>query len=223
MLLAIDTSTHTAGIALYDGVRVLSEYIWTSKNNQSVELAPAIIELMMKSGVKPAQLTALAVALGPGSFTGLRISLALAKGIAYVNHIPVIGVPSLDILAAAQPVRKEPLAAVLRAGRGRLAVGWYQADSGEWKSTGKPVTLTPLELNKRIHGPTLVCGELSEDEKRLLARKRKNVILASPAQSVRRPAYLAELGWRRFQTGKIDNPATLTPIYLHYNLPIPEV
>jgi tRNA threonylcarbamoyladenosine biosynthesis protein TsaB len=223
MLLALDTSTRTAGIALYDGIQVLSEYVWTSKNNQSVELAPAIVEMMMKSGVKAGQLTALAVALGPGSFTGLRISLALAKGIAYVNHVPIIGVPSLDILAAAQPLRKEPMAAVLHAGRGRLAVGWYHVEAGEWKTTKKSETLTPLELNQRIHGPTLVCGELNEDEKRLLARKRKSVILASPAQSVRRPAYLAELGWRRFQAGKIDNPATLTPIYLHYNLPIPEV
>lgn len=222
MLLALDTSTRMAGIALYDGVQVLSEYCWTSKNNHSVELAPAVAEMMMKSGVKAEQLTGLAVALGPGSFTGLRISLALAKGIAYANHIPLIGVPSLDILAAAQQLRKAELAAVLRAGRGRLAVGWYHVDGSEWKSTGKAETLTPLELNQRIHGPTLVCGELTEDEQRLLARKRKNVILASPAQSVRRPAFLAELGWRRLQTGQIENPATLTPIYLHYNVPIPE-
>ncbi len=222
MLLALDTSTHRAGIALYDGVQVLSEYCWTSGNNQSVELAPSIAEMMMKSAVKAEQLTGLAVALGPGSFTGLRIGLALAKGIAYANHIPLIGVPSLDILAAAQPLRKSALAAVLRAGRGRLAVGWYHADKGEWKSTGKAETLTALELNRRIHGITWVCGELTEDEQRLLARKRRNVILASPAQSVRRPAVLAEMGWRRLQAGQIDNPATLSPIYLHYNVPIPE-
>src|SRR5512139_2794643 len=116
MLLALDTSTSMVGLALYDGVRVLSEYSWESKDNHSVELAPAVVEMMVKAGVKPEQLTAIAVALGPGSFTGLRISLALAKGIAYVNHIPIIGIPSLDILAAAQPVRSETLAAVLRAG-----------------------------------------------------------------------------------------------------------
>jgi tRNA threonylcarbamoyladenosine biosynthesis protein TsaB len=223
MLLALDTSTRMAGIALYDGSQVLSEYSWNSQNNHSVELAPTVLEMMNKCSIKAEQLSALAVALGPGSFTGLRIGLAFAKGIAYANHIPLVGVPSLDIVAKAQPTRKGALAAVLRAGRGRLAVGWYEVDKGEWKSTGKAETLTPLELNRRIHGPTVVCGELNEDEQRLLARKRRNVILASPAQSVRRPAFLAELGWRRLQAGQIDNPVTLTPIYLHYNLPIPEV
>lgn len=222
MLLALDTSTRIVGIALYDGIRVLSEYSWASRDNHSVELAPAVVEMMVKSGVKPEQLTALAVAIGPGSFTGLRISLALAKGIAYVNHIPLIGIPSLDILAAAQPIRAETLAAVLRAGRGRLAVGWYKAEGGEWQPHGKAETLTPLELNQRIHGQTQVCGELTEEEQRLLRRKRINVILASPAQSVRRPAYLAELGWRRLEAGRIENPATLTPIYLHYGVPIPD-
>ena len=59
--------------------------------------------------------------LGPGSFTGLRIGLALAKGMALARHLPVIGVPTLDILAAAQPVREENLVAILLAGRGRLA------------------------------------------------------------------------------------------------------
>ena len=222
MLLALDTSTRMVGIALYDGVQVLSEFSWTSRDNHSVELAPAVVEMMVKAGVKPEHLTALAVAIGPGSFTGLRISLALAKGIAYVNHIPLIGIPSLDILAAAQPVHAETLAAVLRAGRGRLAVGWYRALGGEWQPDGKAETLTPLELNQRIHGPTQVCGELNEDDQRLLRRKRINVILASPAQSIRRPAYLAELGWRRLMAGQIENPATLTPIYLHHGVPIPD-
>ncbi len=222
MLLALDTSTRMVGIALYDGVQVLSETLWVSQDYHTVELAPAVAEIMGKCGVKPEALSALAVALGPGSFTGLRIGLALAKGIAYVNHIPIMGVPTLDILAAGQPLRKEGMAAVLRAGRGRLAVGWYHAEDGQWIPDGKAETLTALELNRRILEPTLVCGELTADEQRLLVRKRKNVILASPAQAIRRPSYLAELGWRRLQAGKIDDPATLTPVYLHYNLPIPE-
>jgi hypothetical protein len=76
--------------------------------------------------------------------------------------------------------------------------------------------LTAAELSQRIHSPTLVCGELAEEERRLLARKRKNVILASPAGALRRPAFLAELGWQRWQAGAVDDPASLAPIYLHY-------
>jgi tRNA threonylcarbamoyladenosine biosynthesis protein TsaB len=167
------------------------------------------------------QLTALAVATGPGSFTGLRIGMALAKGIAFAHHLPLVGVPTLDVLAAAQPLRDEPMAAALRAGRGRLAVGWYRVVEGAWRLSAPIEVLSAMELNQRIQKPTLVCGELDEEAQRLLGRKRKNVLLASPAQSVRRPSFLAELGWQRFQAGQLENPATLAPFYLHYNDPIP--
>ena len=221
MLLALDTSTRVIGLALYDGSEVWSESTWTSHDHHTVELAPAIADTLSRSGIKISDLQALAVALGPGSFTGLRIGLALAKGISLVRRIPLVGVPTLDALAAAQPVIDGALAAVLRAGRGRLAVSWYQPVNGAWQSIRKIESLTPAELQASIETPTLVCGELTAEERRLMARKRKNVILASPAQSARRPGFLAELAWTRWQLGSVDDPATLAPLYLHYKEPIP--
>ncbi len=222
MLLALDTSTRMVGIALYDGTQVLCETLWTSQNYHTVELAPAIADMLAKCDVPAEQLSSVAVALGPGSFTGLRIGLSLAKGLVYVHHIPIIGVPSLDILAAAQPPRDEPMAAMLRAGRGRLAVGTYKWEKKNWKSLAPPEVMTAAELSQQIQSPTLICGELTGDEQRLLRRKRKNVILASPAHSIRRPSFLAEIAWRRLQNGSVDDPASLAPIYLHHNTPIPE-
>ena len=221
MLQALDTSTRKVGLALFDGVQILSEVMWQTKDYHTVELAPSVADMLARSDVKVTDLTALAVAIGPGSFTGLRIGLALAKGLALANRLPLVGVPSLDILAAAQPVRQGLMVAILRAGRGRLAVGWYQASNGAWRLRGAPAALTAQELSESIQEPTLVCGELTEEEQRLLGRKRKNVILAPAAQSVRRPAWLAELGWKRWLTGRVDDPNTLSPIYLHYNEPIP--
>jgi tRNA threonylcarbamoyladenosine biosynthesis protein TsaB len=221
MLLALDTSTRIVGLALFDGVQILSEMMWQTKNYHTVELAPSVADMLAQSGVKASGLTALAVATGPGSFTGLRIGLALAKGMVLANRLALVGVPSLDILAAAQPLRQGPMVAVLRAGRGRLAVGWYQASNSTWRARGGVEALTAQELSERIQEPTLVCGELTEEEQRLLSRKRKNVILAPAAQSVRRPAWLAELGWKRWLTGRVDDPNMLAPIYLHYNEPIP--
>jgi tRNA threonylcarbamoyladenosine biosynthesis protein TsaB len=221
MLLALDTSTRMVGLALYDGLQIISETTWQSRDYHTVELAPAVAELLAHSGVKASDLTVLAVAIGPGSFTGLRIGLALVKGLALANRIPLVGIPSLDILAAAQPLCRELMAAILRAGRGRLAVGWYRVADSAWRARGAVEVLTVQELSERIQEPTLVCGELSEDEQRLLARKRKNVIIAPAAQSVRRPAWLAELGWKRWLAGRVDDPSTLSPIYLHYNEPIP--
>lgn len=227
-LLAIDTSTRTVGLALYDGIQVLAESSWVSHDHHTVELAPAVAEAFKKCGLSAADLGALAVATGPGSFTGLRIGMALAKGIALVQHIPLIGIPSLDILAASQPPADLPLVALLRTGRGRLAAGWYLcgrenrdgnealAQGDRWQPASQVEVLTPQELAQRIRTPTLVCGELTIEERQSLARKYKNVILASPALSLRRPSYLAELAWKRWQAGQIDDPASLAPTYLHY-------
>ena len=219
MLLALDTSTRKIGIALYDGIQLTHETVWTSRNNHTIELTPAIETAIKRAGLGVEELKAVCVAIGPGSYTGLRIGLAVAKGLALARNIPLVGVPTLDILASAQPLQDTPLAVVLEAGRGRLAVAWYQAKEDTWKVKKKAQVMTPAEFSKSIRKPTLICGELSEEVRRILGRKRKNAILISPAQGFRRPGYLAELGWKRWQDGEVDDPATLVPIYLQAKEP----
>ncbi len=215
MLLAVDTSTRNVGIALYNGISVLGEMSWYSHNYHTVELAPSIQDLFTRCGVQPEQLTVLAAALGPGSFTGLRIGLALVKGIAQGQNLPVIGIPTLDFLAAAQPPSNLPLVAVLQAGRGRLAAGWYQYQNERWQQETSPRVTTAEDLAAGITKPTLVCGELDADDQKTLTRKYRNVILASPAHSVRRPSFLAELAWQRWLNKETDDSASLSPIYVH--------
>lgn len=221
MLLALDTSTRSAGVAVYNGVELLSEILWVSGDRHTVDLAPAIAQALARPGLHVSDLQALAVAIGPGSFTGLRVGLALAKGLALAHRLALVGVPTLDGLALAQPVQPAPMAAVLRAGRGRLAVAWYHAADDAWQPTGKVEVRTAADLAQSIQKPTYVCGELTADERRLLARKRKNVLLAPPALCARRPGFLAELGWQRWQAGQVDSPVTLSPYYLHYGDPVP--
>jgi tRNA threonylcarbamoyladenosine biosynthesis protein TsaB len=223
VLLAIDTSTHNVGIAIYDGIRVVSETIWASQDYHTVELAPAVAATLSRANYDIHDLKLVAVATGPGSFTGLRIGLALTKGIALACHLPIIGIPTLDIVAESQPVSLGiTLAAVLQAGRGRLAVGWYTAADGRWQLLPPIEIMDAIKLTHQIQEPTLVCGELTETQQHTLARKYKNVILASPAHSVRRPAFLAELAWRRWEAGDVDDPATISPTYLHQGEPIPD-
>jgi tRNA threonylcarbamoyladenosine biosynthesis protein TsaB len=148
--------------------------------------------------------------------------MAVAKGIALAGHLPIVGIPTLDIVAESQPVSLGiTLAAILQAGRGRLVVGWYTAENGQWQLNPPIEIMDAHSLSQKIHEPTLVCGELSEEQQHALARKYKNVILVSPAHSVRRPAILAELAWNRWQAGDVDDPATLSPTYLHVGEPIP--
>lgn len=222
MLLAVDTSTRWVGLALYDGDQVIGEMVWKSQNHHTIELAPAIDSLLERAGYGKKDLRALGVAIGPGSFTSLRVGLALVKGMALALRLPVVGIPTLDALAAALPPRDMPLAAVLQAGRGRLALGWYTVQDGTWKSNGEVQVIKSGEFARRIHKPILVAGELTAEERRMLARKHKNVLLVSPAQALRRPGYLAELAWQRWQAGQTDDVVSLSPIYLHVAEPIPE-
>ncbi len=222
MLLAVDTSTTQVGLALYDGVQVIGESLWHGKLRHTTSLAPSIAELFKRTNLTMDDLSALGVALGPGSFTSLRVGLALVKGLALARHLPLIGIPTLDILTAAQPLRDIPLAAVLQAGRGRLAVGRYLAsDSGIWQSDGEVSVLNLDELIETIESPTMICGELTEEERKILAKKRDLIELSSPVQSTRRPAFLAELAWKRYQADDTDDTASLAPIYLQVGASIP--
>lgn len=215
MLLALDTSTAQVGLAIYDGTQLIGELFWHSRAHHTSEIAPALAGLLARAGVKMDEIKALGVALGPGSFTSLRVGLALAKGLALARHLPMIGIPTLDILAFSQPVRNVPLAAVLQAGRGRLAVGWYRASENGWQAEGPAAVTTADDLAQSISTPTLVCGEVTAEDRQRLARKFKNIILASPARCVRRPGILAEIAWQKWQAGKVDPAASLAPIYLH--------
>ncbi|MEW6242279.1 MAG: tRNA (adenosine(37)-N6)-threonylcarbamoyltransferase complex dimerization subunit type 1 TsaB, partial [Chloroflexota bacterium] len=175
MLLAIDTSTAHIGLALYDGAQVTGEMTWISNQRHTVELAPALAGLLARTGLSMNLIQALGAALGPGSFTSLRVGLAFAKGLALARHLPLIGVPTLDVVAAGQPVREMPLIAVIQAGRGRIAVRRYKASENGWQAAGPARTTTADELAESVHRPTLVVGELSADERQRLARKRKNI------------------------------------------------
>lgn len=235
MLLSIDTSTAQVGIALLDSGQLVVESLWNSRVHHTVELAPAVAQLLERAGVRPADVDVVAVAIGPGSFTALRVGLAFAKGFSLARKVPIIGVPTLDILAAAQPPSDLPLAAVLQAGRGRLALNWYKytrpqaasdgtqpAESdGAWIATGKPQVTTVDLLAKTITKTAIIAGELTSEERQRLARKRARVVLAPLHLCVRRPSVLAEIGWKRFAAAQFDESASLAPLYLHMGEPIP--
>lgn len=221
MLLAVDTSTTQIGLALYDGTQVIGETLWHGKLRHTTTLAPAVAELLERTNTKMDTIKALAIALGPGSFTSLRVGLAFVKGLAMARSLPVIGIRTLNMLTAAQPVRDLELVAVLQAGRGRLALSRYHAPDGEaWQPDGDPTVMRVEELLETIHNPTLVCGELTEEEREALA-KNDLVQLGTPTQCTRRPAFLAELAWKRYQAKDTDDAASLAPIYVHVGEPIP--
>ena len=220
MLLAVDTSTPQIGLALYDGAQVLAESLWTSKARHTVELAPAVAEMLAHTSIKIDEIKALAVAIGPGSFTALRVGLSFIKGLAFARTLPTIGINTLNVVAAGQPGTRLPLACLLPAGRGRLALGWYHIKSNEWQSAGGPVITTAEALAASVERDSVICGDLTATERQIL-KKNEHIRLVSPALSTRRPAILAELAYTRWQAGRVDDISTLAPLYLHIAEPIP--
>jgi tRNA threonylcarbamoyladenosine biosynthesis protein TsaB len=219
MLLAVDTSNAQMGLALFDGAQVLGEYAWRSGQRHTVELAPAVSDLLTRCGLKMDQVTALGAALGPGSFTSLRVGLAFVKGLALARGIPLAGVPTLDILVHALPVSDRPLGVAIEAGRGRFALGWYQGNGGQWQAQGEARVVSLEALKEEVKSPSVICGEFTDEIRRDLL-KNTFVSLAAPSNSMRRPAVLAELAWARLQKGEADQAASLAPIYLHTAAPI---
>jgi tRNA threonylcarbamoyladenosine biosynthesis protein TsaB len=213
VLLAIDTATRSLGVALHSGSEVLSESIWTSEARHTVELAPQVAIAVRRAGTSLRELSAVAVALGPGSYNGLRIGLALAKGLALAHQLTLIGIPTLDVLAYGQPARQEPMVCLLQAGRGRVAALWYKWGRRSWKASGVPRSLSWEQLDQSLKKPTYVCGELGREGREAL-RTSQFAQLATPSQCIRRPSALAELAWAQIRTGKLIEAAAVVPLYL---------
>lgn len=219
MLLAVDTSNEWMGLAIYDGEQVRGERAWRSSQHHTIELAPAIQDLLASCNLIMKDITALGVAIGPGSFTSLRVGLALAKGIVFARNIPLIGIPTLDILARAQAESNLPLAVAIQAGRGRFALGWYKNVEGVWQADGLARVVSAEALKDEVASPSLVCGEFTGEVRQKIS-ENKNAQLISLEDSQRKPAMLAKLAWARFQNGNVDDAASLAPIYLHTAAPI---
>lgn len=213
MLLAIDTATTTIGVGLHDGSRVLAEAIWRSGRYHTVELAPEVALLMRRVQLKPNQLTAIAVVKGPGSYTGLRIGMALAKGLALVHQLPLVGVMTFEALARQQPRRPEAMLAVIEAGRKRIVAMWYKWGRHGWQSQGKAFNSTWEEVLQAIEEPAFVCGDIPPKVRSRLDEEPL-ISTARPSLCIRRPGELAELAWETLRAGNHRDPAKVRPIYL---------
>ena len=213
MLLALDTSTSQTGLCLYDGAKIIAESLWVSRAHHTQELAPALKDILRKSATSINDVQAIGVALGPGSFTSLRVGLSFAKGLLLAKQIPLAGIGSLDITASSQPLSELPLIALLQAGRNKLAAQTFHAGADGWISNEAARVTNVTALANEITSPCLVCGELNAEERNTLAQN-KNIFLAAPENSSRRPSVLAALAWRKWKINALENASALAPIYL---------
>lgn len=219
MLLAIDTATRVMSLALHDGKQLLAEQTWQTNNNHTAELIPAIQHLLAQHETSTADLSALAVSVGPGSYTGLRIGVATAKGLAAAHKLPLVGVSTLDTIAAGQLFyQRYALVTVVEAGRSRIIAARYRWSKGEWVARGEASIMTWEELIANIDGPAYIAGDITEDGLAQIdaAAEADIPVKAVPAvYRLRRAGFLAEVAWARLQDESLNHDAKqLTPLYV---------
>jgi len=239
LLLALDTSTHQASVALCDEQTLYGEYTWQIGNNHSVELLERIQRLVVVDcGSSLQAIDGVTVAIGPGSFNGVRVAVATAKAFAFALQKPLIGVSTFEIIAAQQDKWRGPVCSILEAGRSELYAACYLFDerdnNGEIthhiRQLSEYLMLSPQQLvthlsehmnqwagvpGKRQVSPILFCGELSETTRQVIYEQMQGKSLfIDNLQATRRASSLALLAIQRLDEGKIEDPMLLEPLYL---------
>lgn len=220
MLLALDTATRQLSLALHDGSALVLEQTWPSDNQHNVQLASAVSDALHLCKLAPSDLTAFAVAIGPGSFTGLRIGVAAAKGMAMANRAALVGVNTLDVAAAGFPGGgANALVACVAAGRGRVVVRSYTWRKGEWRSRSDMRLTDWVGLASSIDGSAVVTGDIDAAGLETLADAQRQgipITIAPAGYRLRRAGILAEMAWSQLRTQSSDafDPAQVVPVYV---------
>jgi tRNA threonylcarbamoyladenosine biosynthesis protein TsaB len=222
IILGIETATAVCGVAVLRDGHVESERSVESPQVHSEKLVPLIEQVIRESGIRPADLDAIAVSIGPGSFTGLRIGLSVAKGLCFALGKPVVPVPTLEALACrvangSPELRGGYILPLLDARRGDCYASLYRMD-GSIPVEVEPVRTVRVSALGEFVGerlPVTICGE---GESLLRSDPGTGATpgfrFAPPALSSCHPAAVAAVGGRMFAAGRTANLSTLEPLYV---------
>jgi tRNA threonylcarbamoyladenosine biosynthesis protein TsaB len=207
-VLAVETSSLAGGVALLDDGRLIAEYVLDVSVTHSERLMASVDRVLADARWTPRMLEALAVAVGPGSFTGLRIAVSTVKGLAVALGVPIAAVPTLDAMAAALPWAALPVCPVLDARKGEVYASLYRWDGEGMRREWDDLALAPEALAARLGEPVILVGDGAA-----LVRSPHARALPSPRR-LPSPACVGALGVERLRRGQTVAAAALEPIYL---------
>jgi tRNA threonylcarbamoyladenosine biosynthesis protein TsaB len=205
-ILAIDTSTDWAGVALLLGDRVVEEN-WDVGREGTRQVVPALDRLLTSTGTSVEQLIAIGVAIGPGSFSGLRVGISLAKGLHIATNVPLVGVSTIVSTLERVPANRTGIG-VIRAGRSRLV--WAGTETPTEFTSG---TFEDLVASIETQGVQSVVGEVTDEQANVL-RSLGPDVLPEP-ERYRRAGALARATFTMAKAELFADPIALEPIYLY--------
>ncbi|MDN5344784.1 MAG: tRNA threonylcarbamoyladenosine biosynthesis protein TsaB [Clostridia bacterium] len=217
LVLGVDSSTQVAGVALMDDDRLVAELFFNTQKNHSQRLLPMLAAMLREVGVQVADLDGLAVSLGPGSFTGLRIGLATVKGLAHPAQKPVAGIPTLDSLAWNAWEVPGLVCPVLCARRDEVYTALYRWQEGEICRLTPYQALDPHSLVTSLESytqPVYFLGDGVTSYWEAWQSLGPRARFLPSTGTLPRAAQIARLGWQRLRAGAADDIFQLKPFYL---------
>jgi len=210
--LALETSGRIGSVALVEEGRVISEEQFPHGLQHAAKIQSTIQSLCAAASWKPADFGELYVSIGPGSFTGLRISVTLAKTLAFVTGAKIVAVPTVRVLAHNAPAEARHVIIVLDAKRGQIFTARFERGDGGWIEREPAHLDTLTAMLTRSPRPVHLLGEgLPYHDKGI----DDPLILRTPPESWRaRAAVVAECGWAMARAGRFADPLRLTPLYV---------
>jgi tRNA threonylcarbamoyladenosine biosynthesis protein TsaB len=213
-ILALESATRAGGAALMDGDRLVGETTLSIALTHSERMMAVVDRLLVDCGWSPKDLEGLAVSVGPGSFTGLRVGIATIKGLAFALGLPVAPVPTLDALAATLPFAVAPVCALLDARKGEVYCSLYRWQGTTMQREWDYLALSPDAAAARLNGPVIVLGDGVAACRPHLARLGAGVMEAPPARRLPSPGMVAQLGHAVLAAGKGLDAGAIAPLYL---------
>lgn len=199
-------------MAAFDGERVLAAHELTSKQRSAQSLAPALRDLLAEQTWQPRDVQLVAVTVGPGSFTGLRIGVTTAKTFAYAVGAELVAVDTLEVIAMQAPHGWKCLKVALDAGRGQVFTAAFSHDaSGELTTVELSVIVEVADWLAGLQSGDVVSGPMVD---KLAEELPSNVTMVDAAYRAPTATAVAQLAWRKYLAGQRDDPIQLVPLYL---------
>jgi tRNA threonylcarbamoyladenosine biosynthesis protein TsaB len=212
-ILAVETATQPGSVALHEGDQLLAEMRLPGERRTTQTLFPAIQSLLNNAGWQTGDVQLVAVSQGPGSFTGLRIGVTLAKTWAYARRCDVLGLPTLDLLAAQAETDRAVLWALLDAQRGQWFAARYRRQADGWQPNGNVELVDRGDWLSRLEEGAAVTGEGLGVLEDVASALPPNCHVLPRAAWTPWAATLARLAWQRYSAGARSDLWGLRPYY----------